>query len=94
MFNLVFDGQVHLLSIQYNVLLVNLIRAKAKYKLEDINATYGSNYSSLGEIIQSAYVVHFSSKDKPWKYQDASWADEWYQYFQGSPVGNRVLERR
>ena len=93
-FNLVFDGQVHLLSIQYNVLLVNLIRAKTKYKLEDINATYGSNYSSLGEIIESAYVVHFSSKDKPWKYQDVPWADEWYQYFQGSPVGNRVLERK
>ena len=93
-FNLVFDGQVHLLSIQYNVLLVNLIRAKKKYKLEDINVTYGSNYSSLGEIIEFASIVHFSSKDKPWKYQDVPWADEWYHYFQGSPVGDKVLERK
>lgn len=92
-FNLVFDGKVHLLPITYNVLLVNLLRARDKYHINELNETYGSDFSSLGEIIEEAYIVHFSSKDKPWKYEDVPWADEWYRYYQGSPVGTQPLNR-
>lgn len=80
-FNLIFDKKVKLLSIKYNFLLVNLDRAKGKYTIDDINQTYLTEYNNIDEIKKDAYIIHYSSKDKPWIYSDIIGADLWYTYY-------------
>lgn len=80
-FNIIFNKKVKLLPIKYNVLLVNLERAQSQYNISDINKKYDTQYNSLQEIINDAFILHFSSKDKPWIYSNIIGADEWYQYY-------------
>lgn len=80
-FNNVFDGKVKLLSIEYNCLYVNLVRASHKFTIEQLNDRYKCNYCSLVEIEKNAKIIHYSSKDKPWKYYDIPLANEWYIYY-------------
>lgn len=80
-FNLVFDGKVKLLPIKYNFLYVSLVRAKSKYKIEDINTLYETNYLNLREAYEDALIIHFSSKDKPWKYTTVPAALEWNRHY-------------
>jgi len=81
-FNVVFDGKVRLLPIRYNLLYVNLLRAKGKYTIGDINRRYQTQYHSLDEVAEDALIVHYSSKDKPWKSFDVPLGEEWRSYFQ------------
>jgi len=92
-FNVVFDGRVQYWPIRYNFLYVNLLRAAGKYSIEQVNDLYGTQYSSLEEIEKDAAVVHYSSKDKPWKYSDIPLAGEWYEYYLRSPYGSQPLVR-
>ena len=80
-FNVVFDKQICLLPIRYNFLYVNLVRAKEKYSIKDINQRYGTNYTSLDDAVEDAMIIHYSSKDKPWKSNDIPLGEEWNFYF-------------
>lgn len=80
-FNLVFDEKVKLLPIKYNFLYVSLVRAKSKYTIKNINDIYDTNYSNLHDIYEDASIIHFSSKDKPWKYTSVPGAIEWNRYY-------------
>lgn len=80
-FNSVFDCQFLPLPIRYNLLYVNLVRAEGKYSISDINKRYKTSYSSLNEIADDAAIIHFSSKDKPWRSEDTPLSEEWRQYF-------------
>lgn len=84
-FNYIFDGRVKYLPIKYNCLCCNLVRAQTKFSIDDINKLYGTEYASLDEVLTTACVVHFSSKDKPWRYADVPLAEEWYRYYNESP---------
>lgn len=76
-FNLVFAEKVKLLPIIYSLLYTNLLRARDKYDIQDINDIY----HSLEEIRDSAYIVHFLSRDKHWKYSDVPLGSEWLSYY-------------
>lgn len=93
-FNKIFDENVYLLPIKYNFLYINLLRSINKYTIEDINKLFSSNYSSLDEIKEDAYIIHFSSKDKPWKYFNVPYGDVWEYCFQQSPCKDAVLKRK
>lgn len=93
-FNIVFDGKVKLLPIKYNFLVRNLTRAKEKYRIADINKKYDVNYNNLNEIKLDSHIIHFSSKEKPWKFFDIEMADIWYDYFLASPFSNFELSRK
>ncbi len=80
-FNIVFNNQVRFLNIRYNCLFINLVRASQKFTMDDLNARYNENFVSLKELGEAAYIIHYSSKDKPWKYYDVPFANEWYLYF-------------
>ncbi|AGK58149.1 glycosyl transferase family protein [Hyphomicrobium denitrificans 1NES1] len=84
-FNIVFDGRVKYLSIKYNCLCCNLVRAKKKFSIADINNLFGTDYANLDEVLATSCIVHFSSKDKPWRYADVPLAEEWYRYYYESP---------
>lgn len=80
-FNIVFDRKIKTLPIIYNFLYVNLLRATGKYNIDQINHVYGTNFKNLAEIRDQAVIVHYSSKDKPWKYEDVPLGEEWMQYY-------------
>ena len=83
-FNIEFAGKVKFLDIKYNFLYLNLTRAKNQYTMEMLNKMFNSNYASLKEIEKKAYIIHFSSKDKPWKYSNIVGAKEWFNYYKKS----------
>jgi lipopolysaccharide biosynthesis glycosyltransferase/glycosyltransferase involved in cell wall biosynthesis len=80
-FNVVFDKKVAYLSVRHNCLCVNIDRAKSKIDLEAFNKLYGECYESLDQAIDSAQIIHFASRDKPWKFADVRCADQWYELF-------------
>lgn len=79
-FNVVFDGKTLLLPIRYNCLYVNLLRAKGKYSIVELNEVYATNYSSLDDIMNDALIIHYSSADKPWKTLDVPLVYLWKKY--------------
>ncbi len=80
-FNEVLQSKVKYLSIKYNCLFVNLIRACQKFEMEALNKKYNEQFSSLPELAEKALLVHYSSKDKPWKFSNTPLAGEWYSYY-------------
>lgn len=80
-FNLVFDNKVKLLPIQWNCLFVNLVRAKELFEIDDLNQMYGVDYQDLEEVARHACVIHYSSKDKPWKSQNTPLHGLWYKAY-------------
>ena len=92
-FNEVFNNRVKIIDIKYNLLILNLKRAQGKYKFDDLNKLYNNKYTSLKDIEDKAVILHFSSKDKPWKYTDAEYSTMWAQYFKESPYAEMKLRK-
>ncbi|MBE6444181.1 MAG: hypothetical protein E7020_05910 [Alphaproteobacteria bacterium] len=91
--NIVFKDKIKIVDIRYNLLILNLERAKEKWNIEDINKLFNSSYTCFEEIKRQACVIHFSSKDKPWIYKDVSYAKDWYNYYKKTPFKNNKLVR-
>lgn len=91
--NVVFEKHKILLPIKYNCCLLNLERSQKNYSIEKINKLNNTDYRTVSEIMDDAYIIHFSSKDKPWKYYDVSLADKWLYYYTKSPFENNLLVR-
>jgi|GEM_PF-783849 len=85
-FNCVCDKRIVTLPIRYNFLPVNLVRAYGKWTLQEINERYGTSYKDEGSLFSDAAIIHFSSKDKPWKNDTVSFADEWYRCYLKAPI--------
>lgn len=80
-FNIVFENKVKLLPIRYNLLPVNLMRTKKMWKIEEINNLYKTNYKNRNELFYDARIIHYSSKDKPWKDLDGTLSNLWIDYY-------------
>lgn len=80
-FNLVFDGKTKLLPIKYNFQSLGLERAGNKWDAEDINKFYGTDFNTKTEVFQDTAILHYASKNKPWKEPDAALAYEWTHYY-------------
>ena len=84
-FNLALEGKVHYLSVRYNCLCSNIERSKDKLKISDLNRLYSTNYRSIEEVYSDAAIVHFASRDKPWKFSDVPYWNDWYRLFKQTP---------
>ena len=93
-FNQVLKDKIKNIDIVFNYLAINLHRATDKYDFQDINHLFNRKYSSLEDIEDKAYILHFSSKDKPWKYYNGEYSELWYKYFQKTPYKDVKIERR
>ena len=89
-FNEVFGEKIVQLPIKYNTLYVNLIRSKGKYKIENID----KKYKKLEDIRRDSAIIHYCSKDKPWKYFDVPMADAWLEHYFRSAYGDRKIVRK
>ena len=94
-FNLVFEGAVMPLPIRYNCLFVNLVRAFAagKFKFSDVNRMYGTQYGDFQSLFDDAAIIHYSSKDKPWKVCNVPLSEEWEKYYHSSLYAKVPLKR-
>lgn len=81
-FNNVIGKNMIMLPIKFNFLYTNLARRNDKNIIKNLNVLYNTNYLNLREIYYDSYVLHFSSKDKPWLTTDAPMARKWYECFQ------------
>ena len=93
--NIVFKNRVLQLPMKYNVLYANLRRSWKKHGVvERLNQLYGTDYRVAQDLQRDAVVVHYSSKDKPWKYFDAPMAKQWMENYRCSPYKNIPLKRK
>lgn len=92
-FNIAFDGQVKPLSIAYNALMVNLHNNIGRFSMRWLNMFYKTNYSCMRALEEDLTILHFASKEKPWKYRDVRYADLWNEYYARSPLAEKELGR-
>lgn len=79
-FNVVFDRTVLLLPIKYNFLYINMIRSTGKWTMDQLNETYKTSYKSLNQLQDESVILHFASKDKPWKNMTVPVFKIWTEY--------------
>ncbi len=80
-FNIVMNGNAKLLDIKYNLLVLNLTRAKAKWNINDINHFYNTSYSSFTNLLEECVIMHFSSKEKPYNYKNTIFSKRWLEIY-------------
>ena len=85
-FNIVFSKDFLPMPIKYNFLYTNLMRAKNKFTMAELNKVYGAKYSCIEEVRSTAAILHFASKDKPWKYTNVPGSVEWFDYYSSSEL--------
>lgn len=90
-FNLVFDGHVLLLPVKYNFMPVSLDRSNSKWTIKQINERYGTSYQNKKQMYEDAAIIHYSSKDKPWKNLDGACAAEWLSVYLRTPVPHDLV---
>lgn len=90
-FNIVLDGQIKCLPVRYNFLPVNLKRADKKWTIKDINETYNTEYKSKKELYSDGAIIHYSSKDKPWKVSNVPFAVDWYRTFLSIDTNQKII---
>ena len=91
-FNVVFDGQWKQLPIRYDFLSVNLYRAYKYWQIEEVNLRYGTNYRNKKQLFADAAIIHYGSKDKPWKDPDGACASEWLEVYLKTPIEHTLLQ--
>ncbi len=92
-FNTVFCNRVIQLPLKYNVCYTNLVRGRDRFKYDDINRLYNTQYKCMRDIYNDARIIHYSSPMKPWLVWDSYYADEWRYYYKKSCYGNVPLVR-
>lgn len=90
-FNKVFCNRLTIIDIKWNLLIVNLERAKLKWDINEINKLFNSNYKDFKDLKNNAAIIHFSSKDKPWIYKNIPYGKVWLKYFYLSPFKEKTL---
>ena len=90
-FNCVCDGKMIPLSVRYNFQPLSLIRAAGKWTVDQINERYGTDYCDESSLFADAAIVHFSSKDKPWKDDSVAFVDDWYHCYFRAPVAHTLV---
>ncbi|MFA5195947.1 MAG: glycosyltransferase family 8 protein [Bacteroidales bacterium] len=93
-FNILFDKKVKLLPAIYNCCYNIFMHYRGGYTLDYINKCFGTDYSSLDNIIKDSYIIHLASHEKPWIYFDSDFVREWEEYFKKSPFKLHKLKRK
>ena len=93
-FNILFEKKVKLLPITYNCFNEFSQRIKDKCTHGYINECFGTNYSSLDNVIKDSSIIHFAGSDKPWISFDSVFVHIWNEYFEKSSFKFHKLKRK
>ena len=83
--NIVMVNHVKTLPFFYNFMYTNLARAKNRFTMAQLNEMFDTNYETLTEMNNNAAILHFASKDKPWKNGYVHGQDAWFQIYNSTP---------
>lgn len=89
-FNVVFQDQVKYLSCKNNL----LITLEEDFSIEQIKDSYAgiSHLSTFEGLVDSAAVVHFASKNKPWKTKSSKHGDKWHRQYLKSNADSKSFK--
>ena len=90
-FNCVCDGRTVRLPVRYNFLPINLLRTADQWTMPQLNELYGTVYANQRELFTDAAIIHFASKDKPWKDDSVAFADDWYRCYYRAPIAHPLV---
>lgn len=88
-FNIVMVNRIVPMPIRYNFMYTNLYRAQGRFTFEQLNEMYNVEYSTLDEILEEVSILHFASKDKPWREVDSQKQDDWFAVFNKTSYRSR-----
>ena len=81
-FNMVFNGKVFFLPLDYNFQFVYLNGVS----IQDINKTYNGNYLSYYDALGQCKIVHYSSYVKPWENPLLECSEDWYLVYRETSI--------
>lgn len=88
-FNIIFNGKYRYVDLRYNCVPGKLHDDKInKYGIKRINEIYQCNYESIKNLYDGAFIIHYATSKKPWKYTFIPEAKEWYSYYLQSSFKN------
>lgn len=92
-FNTFFMNRVKLLPVRYNFLYINLLRAQEnnRFEISMLNDLFSTNYANLTSVFEDAAIIHFASKNKPWKDVNVTLHDVWMSYYEKSPAKDEII---
>lgn len=95
-FNDVFDGEIVVLPIKYNYMHSEIMRMKhfKGLTLETFDKSFDVRYQTWEEVLEDACIVHYASKDKPWKFEDTLCVELWDYFYSQTPLSSKPLQRR
>lgn len=80
-FNIVFDGKAVMLPVKYNFQSISLDNSGSKWEVDDIEKNYKTKYETKADVFSDAEIIHFASKNKPWKDPTSALAYRWTHYY-------------
>ena len=92
--NTYFNGRIKELPFRYNALIPMCLNKFYNYNIEDINAFYGTMYSSMEEAENDAAIIHFAGESwaRPWNVICGSYSNIWQHYYDISPIRDQWLK--
>lgn len=91
--NYILRNRVRELPFRYNTQLAFI---SANLNIDKVRSFYGLSVvetQNVATIVNSANIIHFSGKRKPWKHIDGPEHETWIQYFNNSPFKHIKLKR-
>lgn len=94
-FNAVLYGHVMMLPFRYNTGMHVFRYIQNQKRFIIMKEYYGIDESKTEEdILEDAYIIHFSGKSKPWKYYDVFYADRYKDLYEQSPFKYGEMNRK
>lgn len=88
-FNYVFGDRVKYIDFKFNLTYLNY----KYFSFEKLRDYYGIEEPDDRVFLNSAIVLHLSSREKPWLYHDTLFSSEWNYYYERSPFKSKILNR-
>jgi len=88
-FNVIFKENVFYLDYTFNLIYSDY----EFFPFQSLKKYYRFPAKTPEKLLEDTVVLHLSSKEKPWIYNDLQFSKEWYDYYQMSPYSTKKLPR-
>ena len=85
-FNIVFGNSILHISPVYDFMVHLVTFNNEGFSLQQLKDFYGlHNYETIDDLFDDVKIIHYTF-DKPWKYFDVPFSQEWMDYYKLSPL--------
>lgn len=93
-FNIILGKNVIHVGVEYDFMLHLISYKNEGFSLQQLISFYKlKNYNTIDELFEHVVILHYTF-DKPWKYYDIPFNEEWMAYFKQSPMSYKKLDRK